>query len=173
MILLELNPGLANPAPVPVASLHGWAMEMTIAASGSFQLYHTFFSHSNPQPRSPPRVHPHRRTSGQPTQLLEGTTGAKCEVYLLEESYDVETGETTGSTISGPLLTTIVDQSGGETETMDEDRFVSIGEIVASRGCNVDRLSVVVKVSSAGAEYLEGRATLLLADAVRIENLDR
>ena len=105
--------------------------------------------------------------------MAEGTTGAKYEVYLREESYDAETGETTGSTISGPLLTTIVDQSRGHTETMDEDRFASIGEIVASRGSNVDRLSVVVKVSSAGAEYLEGRATLLLADAVRIENLDR
>jgi hypothetical protein len=56
---------------------------------------------------------------------------------------------------------------------MDEDGFISIGEIEASRRFDVDRLTVVVKVSSAGGEYIGGEATMLMADAVKVARIGR
>lgn len=106
-------------------------------------------------------------------EMADGTSGAKYEVYLQEERCDPDTLEIITSTMRGPLLTTIIDQSISHTETMDEDRFMSIGTIEPSRGSGVDNLRVVVKVSSARAERRSGRSTMLLADAVRVENLDR
>jgi hypothetical protein len=104
--------------------------------------------------------------------IAEATTGAKYEVYLRERNYDDETGETEG-TVTGPVLTTIVDQSQHDTGAMDESGFISIGEIEASRNFNVDRLTVVVKVSSAGGEYRGGEATVLMADAVKVARIGR
>jgi hypothetical protein len=100
--------------------------------------------------------------------IAEGTTGAKYEVYLRERNYDDETGETEG-TVTGPVLTTIVDQSRRDTEAMDDEGFISIGTIDVNLGGGVDEVTVVVRVSSGGAEYRRGEATLLMADAVKLE----
>jgi hypothetical protein len=104
--------------------------------------------------------------------IAQGTSAAVCEVYLREEYYDPETGETIDSTVRGPVLTTVVDQSRSSSSSFDDGRFMSIGEITADNGGSADRLSVVVKVSSAGAEYRSGRATLVLADAVRVDRIE-
>lgn len=100
-----------------------------------------------------------------------GTSAARYDVYFIERTWD-ETGETE-SVGSEPVLTTIVDQSDRHTEAMDEEGFISIGEVDVSLGGEVDEVTVVVRVSSGGAEYHQGEATLLLADTIKLEALDQ
>jgi len=98
-----------------------------------------------------------------------GTSNACYEVYLVERTMD-ETGETE-SVGAEPVLTALVDQSNRETEAMDEDGFISIGEVDVALAEGIDEVTVVVRVSSGGAERRSGQATLLMADAVKLEEI--
>lgn len=102
-------------------------------------------------------------------ETTSGTSSAKYEVYFVEKNLD-ETSETE-EVITGPVLTTIIDQSSRSTEARDDQRFVSIGEVNVNVGGDVHLVTVVVRVSSGGAEYRQGEATLLMADAVNLEKV--
>jgi hypothetical protein len=69
------------------------------------------------------------------------------------------------------LLTTIVDQSGRERGSADEEGFVSIGQIDVDLGPETCQVTLVVRLSSAGPEYRAGEPTVLLADAVKFEEV--
>jgi len=102
-------------------------------------------------------------------ETSSGTSSARYEVYFIERSWE-ETGETE-SVGSEPVLTAMVDQSSRNTDAMDEEGFISIGEVDVNLSNGVDQVTVVVRISSGGAEYRQGEATLLLADAVKLEEV--
>jgi hypothetical protein len=99
----------------------------------------------------------------------DATSNALYEVYLIER--DLDGSSETEEVVVGPVLTTLVDQSNRAFEVLDDEGYLSIGEIEVALGDWVDLVTVVVRLSSGGAEYSEGQATLLMADAVKLEEI--
>jgi len=102
--------------------------------------------------------------------IPNGTSAARYEVYFVEGDW-LETGdtETMESTL---LLGAIVDQSNRESRSADEEGLVSIGHVDVNVGRGAGQVTIVVRVSSAGAEYLAGEPTILMADAVKFEEVE-
>ena len=103
-------------------------------------------------------------------EVDRGTTSARYDVFLIERSFDEEGDTETVNT--DPVLTTFVDQSARSETAIDEEGFISIGEIDVHLSANVDQVTVVVRLSSGGEETYQGAETYVLADAVKFEQVD-